>query len=568
MTTWSFRGALEELEVKSHFDELMLRSNVGLYLGDIRFTEIQTSIKICAVHFSTFIRFIEQGCFNADNLPIDGCSQTTAILLAFIPDRHLEDIKSIGIGNVIQRCGSPIGDLSSIKMVIDSICSVLTTKCKKSPMKCRVYMVFIGNYGRHMAFATDPPYCVVYSVDYKTNDPSQMTPHHTQNHMYAMVSTNMIVRRLLSLPHCEPEDRRQTKGGCLLIPRGMQFGPTLFPEIVVPHNHAGPPVNPVTWQEALFQTVGPFQAIDTIFPSFPGGLELFTAEEVVKLKELGVLNPPNAPERPLRFPPLVSSSQGKIVSAVLGMPPPGFEAHGIEQSLMTDRDKESILSDSYSDCQSITVDSGTTWGGPLYESWRENQNHRPQNARTKIATSLVKGTVTKIAKGIGIGPKRTTTDVFQNGLMGILCDAETMKVITPVMVNVRDQIRVHPTATKPSRDAEASVHHATVKSCTLLRVDLCRLHPCSTQLLYQHCTDCLLTSRNPALHICPSIRVRAHFLPSIWGEATPIPSHPRAHLSRQAPVCHRSITICIHPHHEFLQRSHQANIVSLVKGNI
>ena len=156
-------------------------------------------------------------------------------------------------------------------------------------------------------------------------------------------------------------------------------------------------------------------------------------------------------------------------------------------------------------------------GGLLYESWRENRNHGPQNARTKIATSLVKGTATKIAKGIGIGPKRATTDMFQNGLMGILRDAETMKAIAPVMANTRDRMgrRVHPTAAKPSRDAkEAPVHHTTVKSHTLPRVDLCHLHPCSIQLLYRRCADCLLTSRTPALHTCPSIRVGAHFLPS------------------------------------------------------
>ena len=119
-------------------------------------------------------------------------------------------------------------------------------------------MVLIGNYSGHMAFATDPPYCAVYSVDYKTNDPSQRTPHHAQNHTYAMVTTNTILRRLLSLPHWEPMDRRQTKGGRLLLPRGVQFGPALFPEIVIPHNHMGQPVDSISWQEALFWTVGPF----------------------------------------------------------------------------------------------------------------------------------------------------------------------------------------------------------------------------------------------------------------------------------------------------------------------
>ena len=101
MTTWSFRDALEELEVRGHFDESVLRSTLGLHLGDIHFTEIQTSIKMHVVCLSMFLRFIEEGSFNADNLALEGCSQTTAILLAFIPDRHLEDIESIGIGNVI-----------------------------------------------------------------------------------------------------------------------------------------------------------------------------------------------------------------------------------------------------------------------------------------------------------------------------------------------------------------------------------------------------------------------------------------------------------------------------------
>ena len=82
-------------------------------------------------------------------------------------------------------------------------------------------MLLIGNYGRHMAFATDPPYCVAYSADYKTNDPTQMTPCHTQNHPYVMVTDNMIVRRLLPLPNLGPTVRKKTEGGHLLILRDM-----------------------------------------------------------------------------------------------------------------------------------------------------------------------------------------------------------------------------------------------------------------------------------------------------------------------------------------------------------
>ena len=151
-----------------------------------------------------------------------------------------------------------MGDISSINTVIGSIRSILGAECKKCHPKHRAYMMFIRNYGGHMAFTTDPPYCVTYAADYKNNDPSKMTPHEPLNHAYTMVTSNMMVRRLLSLLNWEPTDRKHTKGGHLLIPRGVQFGPGLYPEIDIPHNHAGPLVNSATWQEVSFQTIGPF----------------------------------------------------------------------------------------------------------------------------------------------------------------------------------------------------------------------------------------------------------------------------------------------------------------------
>ena len=147
-----------------------------------------------------------------------------------------------------------------------------------------------------MAFATDPPYCVVYAVEYKhTNDPSKMTFREPSNHGFAMTASNMVVRQLLSVVNWNPAERKLTTGGCLLIPRGVQFGPRLFPDLVMLRNHAAPLIDSSMHQEVPFQTVGPFRATDPVFPGLPGDLELFTVEEVAKLKELGVLNPPNVP---------------------------------------------------------------------------------------------------------------------------------------------------------------------------------------------------------------------------------------------------------------------------------
>ena len=56
------------------------------------------------------------------------------------------------------------------------------------------------------------------------------------------------------------------------------------------------------------------------------------------------------------------------------MPPPNLDAHGIEQSLVTDQDEESILSNSYSDHHSNTVESSTMWGRyTMHSSEREQK---------------------------------------------------------------------------------------------------------------------------------------------------------------------------------------------------
>ena len=112
---------------------------------------------------------------------------------------------------------------------------------------------------------------------------------------------------------------------------------------------------------------------------------MFSAKEVAKLKELGVLTPPPVPECPLLFPPLVTSSRGKVVSAALGVPPPEIKVDGIEQSLIMDRDEESVLSDSYSDHHSNTTDSSIVWGRhlghnseqkPRYAERQDKDSHR------------------------------------------------------------------------------------------------------------------------------------------------------------------------------------------------
>ena len=87
----------------------------------------------------------------------------------------------------------------------------------------------------------------------------------------------------------EREYAMTTCNGCLLIPRGVKFTKDLFPEIVVLRNHAAPYRDPKTGKVAPFITMGPFNKKDTLFPGIARDLELYTTEEVVTLRNSGIL---------------------------------------------------------------------------------------------------------------------------------------------------------------------------------------------------------------------------------------------------------------------------------------
>ena len=84
---------------------------------------------------------------------------------------------------------------------------------------------------------------------------------------------------------------------------------------------------------------------------------------------------------PAAFPTTRPSTQGKVVSTALGAPPPDVNVDSIGQSLTTDRDEESVLSKSYSDRHSTTMDSSTMWGRQLRHS--SEREPKPQTTEHK-----------------------------------------------------------------------------------------------------------------------------------------------------------------------------------------
>ena len=160
--------------------------------------------------------------------------------------------------------------------------------------------MIVGNYGRHMAFAMDPPFCTAYSLDFiHKDDPAKMTFRNQQNHPVSFTADGLMVCQLLTWDCTECEYVMTTCNRCLLIPRGVQFPKDLFPEIVILCNHAAPYRDPITGKEAPFMTIGPFARRDTLFWGVARDLELYTTEEVITLRNVqAYLNPLQVPVNP------------------------------------------------------------------------------------------------------------------------------------------------------------------------------------------------------------------------------------------------------------------------------
>ena len=153
-------------------------------------------------------------------------------------------------------------------------------------------------------------------------------------------------------------------------------------------------------------------------------------------------------------------------------------------------------------------------GSLVYKSLRENRNHMPWNERTMMATDpgdkdhdknrdrskkSDSHRLTERSRGRSPLCRDHGGDRTSNSKCERLCGQDSPS----------DSHKSKQRCTK-----EAPVLHMNVRGRAPPRVNLCHLRPCSIPLLYRHCAGCLRISQNPALHICPSIRVGARFLPS------------------------------------------------------
>ena len=121
------------------------------------------------------------------------------------------------------------------------------------------------------------------------DDSTRMTFRHPHNHPWSFPTDVLLVRQLLARDSSVHEHTLDKRRRCILIPRGVHLSTNVIPEIEVPRGYSAPYYNRRTGVEAPFFTMGPFASTDTLFPSAPGDLDLYTDMEISCLKNIGIL---------------------------------------------------------------------------------------------------------------------------------------------------------------------------------------------------------------------------------------------------------------------------------------
>ena len=158
------------------------------------------------------------------------------------------------------------------------------------------------------------------------------------NNPVVFLGSEMVVCQVLVWDCSECKYERTNHNRHLIIPRGVQFGKELFPEIVILRNHAAPYPDPTTGKEAPFITVGTFNSMDT---GIAGDCQLYTTEEVVCLRSVGVVKPSAAPSLSIStLPTLASLAQMQSAPITLGLPKMDPGSPRVEPDLSSKRQED------------------------------------------------------------------------------------------------------------------------------------------------------------------------------------------------------------------------------------
>ena len=132
------------------------------------------------VSLNTLLSYVSESHFCPKDASSVKASEEIAILLLFISNASYTDIEYIHIRLVVIPRGYKVGDQSSIVPYVTFIQNQLAETCaraqtrKSSLLQPHSFCLFIEDYESMMAPLTEPPYCLVYPIQFFNDMPEDL----------------------------------------------------------------------------------------------------------------------------------------------------------------------------------------------------------------------------------------------------------------------------------------------------------------------------------------------------------------------------------------------------------
>ena len=242
MAALNFEHLLDYLQSPESLPLDIMTGYEALHLRDICFVLPWCTLNMQWVSLIHLKSLVADNSFQPEGIKPDACSHTTAILIVFLSDEEHQGIGHVHIGMVVQCEGCHLYMQDRILPFVKSIEADLKKARdrraqNKDPGRACLYSLLIANYGDIMAVPTDPLYCLVYPTMYN-NDMEDQNHFNTAASPSGLHTHSCICHTLLQHVDMDPVCQKTYEGSHLIIPHGAQYR-TLFPEIVIPHNHQG-----------------------------------------------------------------------------------------------------------------------------------------------------------------------------------------------------------------------------------------------------------------------------------------------------------------------------------------
>ena len=289
MAALSFEHLLESLQSPESPPQDMMTGYEALCFGDIHFAPPWCTMNMQWVSLIYLKSLVNDNSFQPEGVKPNAYSGTTAILIVFLSDEEHKGIEHVHIGLMVphKECHLYMQDgILPFMKSIEADLEKARDRCtqNKDPGGVHSYSLLIANYGPIMAIPTDLLYCLVYPTMY--NDDAEDQNHfNTADSPSGMNTHACMCHTLPEHVDKDPDCQRTYEDSCLIIPHSKQYR-TLFPEIVVPHNHQGLLIDPNTGEPYPMATAGDFCLIDPLFPGSPGDTLLFKKDDLNRLKTL------------------------------------------------------------------------------------------------------------------------------------------------------------------------------------------------------------------------------------------------------------------------------------------